>query len=128
MQRYWQRRLRPFVEAWSNTTLSLTSIYGLRRYNEGARLLPHVDKTVTHAISLIINIAQGNLDEPWKVEIFDHAERLHEVEMDEGDIVYYESAKCLHSRMKPMKGRGAYYVNLFAHYMYVAINVLPLLS
>ena len=34
--------------------------------------------------------------------------------MQEGDIVYYESAKCLHGRMRPL--RGSFYVNLFAHY------------
>lgn len=34
--------------------------------------------------------------------------------MDEGDIVYYESARCLHGRMQPLD--GAFYVNLFAHY------------
>ena len=34
--------------------------------------------------------------------------------MDEGDIVYYESARCLHGRMRPLD--GAFYVNLFAHY------------
>ena len=30
--------------------------------------------------------------------------RLHEVEMEEGDIVYYESARCLHGRMQPLRG------------------------
>jgi len=59
-------------------------------------------------------VAQGDIREPWPVEIYDHANRLHEVIMQEGDIVYYESAKCLHGRMKPL--RGAFYVNLFAHY------------
>ena len=88
----------------------------MRQYNDGASLLTHVDRTPTHAASLIINVAQGNIAEPWKVEIYDHANRLHEVEMDEGDIVYYESAKCLHGRMRKLKGPGAYYVNLFAHY------------
>jgi hypothetical protein len=104
------------VEAWSNETLELTDIYGLRRYNEGARLLAHVDRTSTHAASLIINIAQANVQIPWKVEIYDHGDRLHEIEMDEGDIVYYESAKCLHARTRPLVGNGSYYVNLFAHY------------
>ena len=33
-----------------------------------------------------------------------------------GDIVYYESAKCLHGRNRPLTGPGAYYVNLFTHY------------
>lgn len=88
----------------------------MRQYNEGASLLTHVDRTPTHAASLIINVAQGNIAEPWKVEIYDHANRLHQVEMEEGDIVYYESAKCLHGRMATLKGPGAYYVNLFAHY------------
>lgn len=48
------------------------------------------------------------------VEIYDFADRLHEIEMDPGDIVYYESARCLHGRMRPLD--GAFYVNLFAHY------------
>lgn len=48
------------------------------------------------------------------MEIFDFEDRLHEVEMNEGDIVYYESARCLHGRMRPLD--GAFYVNLFAHY------------
>ena len=80
-------------------------------------MLSHVDKIVTHAVSLIINIAQFNVTEPWMVEIYDHANRLHEIEMEPGDIVYYESAKLLHGRMKPLTGPGSYYVNLFAHYM-----------
>jgi hypothetical protein len=48
------------------------------------------------------------------VEIYDFADRLHEVVMDPGDIVYYESAKCLHGRNTPLD--GDFYVNLFAHY------------
>ena len=52
--------------------------------------------------------------EPWTVEIYDFAGRLHEIEMQPGDIVYYESAKCLHGRMRPL--RGARYSNIFVHY------------
>jgi hypothetical protein len=106
--------LKPLVEAWSGQELDLTDIYGMRKYTEGARLLTHVDREETHAASLIVNIAQADIREPWKVEIYDFAERLHEIEMLPGDIVYYESARCLHGRMKPLN--GAYYVNLFAHY------------
>lgn len=36
--------------------------------------------------------------------------------MKVGDIVYYESARCLHGRMRPLAGKGSFYVNLFAHY------------
>lgn len=94
--------------------LELTDIYGMRRYEDGARLLTHVDREATHACSLIVNVAQHAIREPWNIEVYDHADRLHEVEMNEGDIVYYESARCLHGRMQPL--RGAHYVNLFAHY------------
>jgi hypothetical protein len=106
--------LKELVEAWVGVPLELTDIYGMRRYEDGARLLTHVDREKTHATSLIVNIAQGEIREPWKIEIYDFADRLHEVEMDPGDIVYYESARCLHGRMQPL--RGGYYVNLFAHY------------
>jgi hypothetical protein len=112
----WQERLRLLVEAWAGVPVEQTDMYGLRQYEEGARLLTHVDRTSTHAVSLIVNIAQGNLTEPWPVEVHDHADRLHEVLMAPGDIVYYESAKCLHGRNRPLTGPNAFYVNLFTHY------------
>jgi hypothetical protein len=86
----------------------------MRRYEDGARLLHHVDREATHALSLIINIAQGGVRSPWTVEIYDFADRLHEVVMEPGDIVYYESAKCLHGRNTPLD--ADFYVNLFSHY------------
>ena len=85
----WQERLRVLVEAWAGVPIEQTDMYGLRRYEHGARLLTHVDREATHAVSLIVNIAQGNLTEPWPVEVFDHGDRLHEVIMEPGDIVYY---------------------------------------
>lgn len=116
MKHMWQRRLLELVEAWVGTKLEQTDMYGLRRYEEGARLLTHVDRESTHAFSLIVNIAQENLSEPWPVEVYDHADRLHEVTMNPGDVVYYESAKCLHGRNKALTGNGSHYVNLFTHY------------
>ena len=114
LKKYWQSRLKDLVQSWSGVELELTDIYGMRRYQDGARLLTHVDREETHAASLIINVGQSNIREPWAVEIYDHADRLHEVVMEEGDIVYYESARCLHGRMRPLAGES--YVNLFAHY------------
>jgi len=116
LKKSWQIRLRELVEAWAGIPVEQTDMYGLRRYEAGARLLTHVDREATHAVSLIVNIAQGNLTEPWPVEVHDHADRLHEVIMKPGDIVYYESAKCLHGRNRPLAGEDAYYVNLFTHY------------
>lgn len=118
----WQHRLRDLVEAWAGVPVEQTDMYGLRQYETGARLLTHVDRERTHAVSLIVNIAQGNMTEPWPVEVHDHAGRLHEVVMKPGDIVYYESAKCLHGRNRPLTGPNAYYVNLFTHYRPVDEN------
>jgi hypothetical protein len=116
MKNIYQARLRDMVEEWAGVPVEQTVMYGLRQYTQGARLLTHVDRLATHAVSLIVNIAQGNLTEPWPVEVQDHNDRLHEVLMEPGDVVYYESAKCLHGRNRPMMGQNAYYVNMFTHY------------
>jgi hypothetical protein len=114
LKRNWQARLKDVVQAWAGCEIEQTDMYGIRQYEAGARLLTHVDRINTHAVSLIVNIAQGNLTEPWTVEVYDHANRLHEVVMEPGDIVYYESAKSLHGRNTPLA--GGYYANLFTHY------------
>ena len=110
----WQGRLKDVVQEWVGVEIEQTDMYGIRQYEEGARLLSHVDRITTHAVSLIVNIAQGNLTHPWTVEVYDHADRLHEVVMEPGDIVYYESAKALHGRNTPLA--GGYYANIFTHY------------
>lgn len=111
-----QIRLRDMVSEWAGTNVEQTVMYGLRQYESGARLLTHVDRLRTHVVSLIVNIAQGNLTEDWPVEVYDHDGRLHEVTMEPGDIVFYESAKNLHSRNRALSGANGYYVNLFTHY------------
>ena len=114
----WQLRLMDMVSAWAGVEVEETAMYGLRQYEKGARLLSHVDRTETHAVSLIVNVAQDNLARPWPVEVFDHGDRLHEITMEAGEIVYYESAKNLHSRNRPLtcKRGGCRFVNLFTHY------------
>ena len=109
----WQKRLKDVVQEWVGVEIEQTDMYGVRQYEPGARLLTHVDRITTHAVSLIVNIAQGNLTAPWTVEIYDHgkpllpcnycfisfreslphtsltnniANRLHEVVMEPGDI------------------------------------------
>ncbi|KAL7495760.1 hypothetical protein ACHAWT_004136 [Skeletonema menzelii] len=110
----WQERLKEVVQEWVGEEIEQTDLYGMRQYETGARLLTHVDRINTHAVSLIVNVAQGNLTEPWTVEVYDHADRLHEVVMEPGTIVYYESAKALHGRNSPLA--GGFYTNLFTHY------------
>lgn len=116
LKKYWQTRLKQLVEQWigGKIPLELTDIYGMRRYEDGASLLPHVDREQTHAASMIVNIAQGDVQKPWPLEIYDHGDRLHLITMEPGDIVFYESAKCLHSRVDPLQ--GGHYVNMFVHF------------
>lgn len=114
LKKIWQLRLKDVVQKWAGVEIEQTDLYGIRQYEAGARLLTHVDRISTHAVSLIVNIAQGNLTQPWTVEVYDHADRLHEVVMQPGDIVYYESAKALHGRNTPLA--GGYYANIFTHY------------
>lgn len=114
VKKIWQIRLKDAVQQWAGVEIEQTDLYGIRQYEAGARLLTHVDRISTHAVSLIVNIAQGNLTNPWTVEVYDHADRLHEVVMHPGDIVYYESAKALHGRNTPLA--GGYYANIFTHY------------
>ena len=57
----------------------------------------HVDTLSTHVVSAIINIDQ-EVSTPWKLLILDHNYGEHELEMQPGDMVLYESAKLLHGR------------------------------
>ena len=72
----WQGRLKELVEAWTGVELEITDMYGMREYTKGARLLTHVDRESTHAASLIVNIAQEDVDRPWTVEVSCHCFRM----------------------------------------------------
>lgn len=63
--------------------------------------------------SCIINVDQ-DVDEPWPIEVYDHAGRAYNVTMEPGDLVLYESSTVLHGRPFPMKGR--YFANIFVHF------------
>ena len=111
----WQAGLMAGVSAWAGgIELEPTALYGMRVYKEGAFLSPHVDREETHALSLVLNIAQGGVREPWALEVDDMAGTIHDAILAPGQLVYYESARCLHGRTKLFQ--GDYFVNFFAHY------------
>ena len=113
----WHDRLKDLVEAWLGgaVTLEKTDLYGIRSYPTGATLTPHVDRESTHAASVIVNIAQYGMEEPWALDIKNIKTGDYDaVSIHPGEILYYESAKCLHGRVKPLK--GAAFASLFAHY------------
>jgi hypothetical protein len=116
--------LLPGMEEWAGgIKLKPTSAYGVRLYQNGSSLVMHNDKPFTHVISAIVHIAHeyDNDDETWPIEIEDHDGNLHQMDMEAGDMLYYESAKCLHGRMTEFKGK--YYGSIFVHYQPVDLNV-----
>lgn len=111
------KELRPLHEQWvDGMKLKATSAYGVRLYRNGSSMVMHNDKPHTHVISSIVHIAHeyDNDDEPWTIDIEDHNGKLHSVALAEGEMLFYESAKCLHGRMTQLKGK--YYGSIFLHY------------
>jgi len=110
--------LRQLHEEWSGISeLVPTSAYGVRLYRNGSALAMHYDKIFTHVISSIVHIAHEYDDdsEPWPIEIEDHNGQLHAVSLKAGEMLFYESAACLHGRRQTLKGK--YYASIFVHYM-----------
>ena len=56
------------AEVWAGLRLAPTSIYGIRRYRNNSLLATHVDRTNSHVISAILNVAQ-DVDEDWPLYI-----------------------------------------------------------
>jgi len=108
--------LLPHHEQWSGMKLRGTSAYGTRLYRNGSSLAMHYDKTNTHVISSIVHIAHeyDDDDEPWPIEIEDHYGNIHAVNLEPGQMLFYESAACVHGRRTIFKGR--YYGSIFLHY------------
>lgn len=100
------------MEEWTGEELTQCSLYGIRVYPEGAILATHVDR-LPLVSSAIINVAQ-DVDEPWPIEVIGHDGKAHNVTMEPGDMVLYESHSILHGRPFPLKGR--FFANLFVHF------------
>eukprot|EP00428_Durinskia_dybowskii_P062038 CAMPEP_0170380448 /NCGR_PEP_ID=MMETSP0117_2-20130122/13886_1 /TAXON_ID=400756 /ORGANISM="Durinskia baltica, Strain CSIRO CS-38" /LENGTH=301 /DNA_ID=CAMNT_0010635963 /DNA_START=186 /DNA_END=1091 /DNA_ORIENTATION=+ len=116
--------LKPFHEEWvGGIKLRPTSAYGTRLYQNGSSLVMHYDKTATHVISSIVHIAHeyDDPDQPWPIEIEDHYGRLHAVNLEPGQMLFYESAACLHGRRS--KFHGKYYGSVFLHYQPVDTSI-----
>jgi hypothetical protein len=79
-----------------------------------SQLYMHVDRILTHVISFILHIDSSEDAEPWPIFIEDFHGRTHEVILTPGDILFYESSKCLHGRPRPFN--GSWYTSVFLHY------------
>jgi prolyl 4-hydroxylase len=95
------------------TPLMHTATYGIRKYLRGSQLANHYDKKNTHVISAIIHLDDVS-DKPWTLYIEDHHFRPHQVSMEYGDILLYESTTCLHGRPTPFEGES--HSNVHVHF------------
>ena len=111
MRRVVNESLISLASDWADTALVFSDYWGPRKYRRGARLSLHVDKLTTHIISVIINIEQ---EQDWGLDILDHDGDSHEVSLQPGEMLLYESAKLPHGRVKPLIGDS--YTNIFVHF------------
>jgi prolyl 4-hydroxylase len=103
---------RDALEDWTGMKQSSTSVYGIRIYHNQSILTPHVDR-LPLVSSAIINVAQ-DVDEDWLLEVYDHSGIAHNVSMEPGDMVLYESHSVIHGRPFPLQGK--YFANIFVHF------------
>jgi prolyl 4-hydroxylase len=95
------------------SNLQHVSTYGIREYTRGSSLGNHYDKKNTHVISAIIHL-EDRSDKPWELYIEDHNFKPHQITMEYGDIILYESTTCLHGR--PTKFEGDSFRNMYIHF------------
>lgn len=100
------------VEEWTQMKMRPSSLYGIRVYEEGAMLNPHVDR-IPLVSSCIVNVAQ-DVDEEWPLEVYGRDGNAVNITMEPFDMVFYESASLIHGRPFPLKGR--FYANVFIHF------------
>jgi hypothetical protein len=67
-----------------------------------------------------VHIAHDTVD-PWPLWIIDIEGNEHEIVLEEGEMLLYESARCPHARPKPLNGDT--YCSIFLHYKPVDWNV-----
>lgn len=94
-QQIWDS-LHPIIEDWTNEDISPTSMYGIRVYTDGAILAPHCDR-LPLVSSAMINVAQ-DVDEDWPMELYDHDGIAHNVTLDPGDMLLFESHSVIHGK------------------------------
>ncbi len=105
--------LKETHEAWARIPLELSAAYGIRTYRRGNKLRRHVDRFETHVISSVVHI-DHEAEVPWALTVEDHHGVVHEVCLEPGQMLLYESAVCAHARPVPFE--GDHYGSLFLHY------------
>jgi hypothetical protein len=73
----------------------------------------HADRLDVLVLSTIIHVDRDIRDD-WPLQIYGHDGKPGHIYLKPGDIIFYESATCIHGRPLPL--RGSFYANIFAHF------------
>ena len=99
--------LLPLHEEIFGVKLIPEVMFGVRTYLKGSTLGMHYDKFVTHHIGSIICVDKDlNGADDWPLHIINHQGEEKLIYLNVGDIVFYESAKLLHGRPRPLTGNS----------------------
>lgn len=107
------KELRPLHQDWCGMPLVDANCYGIRVYQAGSYLYNHVDRFDTHVISSSICV-DCQINRPWPLYIEDIDGNPHEVDLQPGEMIFYESALLKHGRPYPLD--GDYYAGMYVHY------------
>ena len=108
-------QMKELLTKWINykSTLQHVATYGIREYTRSSSLGNHYDKKNTHVISAIIHL-EDKSDKQWPLYIEDHNYKAHQVTMEYGDVVFYESTTCFHGW--PTEFEGESHRNMYIHF------------
>lgn len=105
--------LQPIHEEWCGQYLEPSMIWGIRSYLPGSTLPIHVDHLSSHHVASTI-LVDKEVDEDWEFNFQTHGGEKITITQNPYGMLMYESAKCKHARLSPLKGR--YYRNFYVHY------------
>ncbi len=105
------RWLQPVHEDFAGALLRPSGAGRHAPYRPGESLILPVTRPM-HVISSVLAVAQ-DLDVPWPL-VVEHRGVTHEIFLDPGQMLVYESAVTRQGRLTSLQGRSS--VNLFAHY------------
>ena len=116
--------LLPYHEDIFGYKLKSHLMYGVRTYKKGATLDMHQDKLATHHVGSIVVVDKDlNGEEDWPLAILDHKGKEHRVNINVGDIFYYEAAILPHGRPYPLLGNS--YSIIMNHFYFADYQYVP---
>lgn len=89
---------QPLLEEWCQCNLTFNAFFGIRQYQEGAWLRPHVDRIDTHTISATLSLKQWDMTDPWPLQGVAHNGSFINYEHPPKTMFLYESTTVIHGR------------------------------